>query len=272
MPSAVGHVTPWGVRCGVARHLSYWLAAAGDARPMHILAERPPAYYGEPQDWPGPAIVRCWARSRADSLQGVQDAAGRLGIRLLHFQFDPSFWPSEALTAFATWAAARDVKTVMTAHTYEDGQVFTLANKAALRTFDRIVVGTPAMRDAWQRYADSFHIVLRAPIQVIPLPVPELPEGRAPRPEQCRLVLTWGMLGKGKGIEQVFEAVRALRGGDYPELRYLVVGQALTGEQRANRDRFDSWRRRIRTPWNCERNSRMKLTCTACARRPRWSC
>jgi glycosyltransferase involved in cell wall biosynthesis len=51
----------------------------------------------------------------------------------------------------------------------------------------------------------------------IPLPV-------APAPEHSPLLLTWGLLGPGKGIEWVIEAL-AMLGDDVPTVNYVVAGQ-----------------------------------------------
>lgn len=51
-----------------------------------------------------------------------------------------------------------------------------------------------------------------------PLPTP------SKRPDGPPLLLTWGLLGPGKGIERVIDALPSLRGLD-PRPRYVVVGE-----------------------------------------------
>jgi len=232
MLGTVAHVTPWGIPCGVAKHLSYWLASVSADWDSVILADHPPPWYGPPEDTEGWPVDRCWNRSRAESLPDIQAAVESCRAKIVHWQWDPSFFPYRAILAYGEWAADTGVRTVATLHTLEDIDVFAFQNQSMLRVVDQVVVGTPGMADAWTAYAKRFHIRLARPIRVIPLPVPPVPPTPAPKATPAPLVLTWGMLGHGKGHETVLEAVKLLRQGDYPEARYLVVGRALTGEQK----------------------------------------
>ena len=236
MKAVVAHVTPWGVHCGIAKHLSYWLPHVPPDRPMHILGEKPPHYYGEVEDWPGPPVTRCWVRGKGHELGSIRAAAEACGAGIVHWQFDPSFFPHKFMAEYAEWAGALGIKTVTTAHTLEDTQCFTWSNKALLRCVDALIVGTPGMQKAWQDYAARFHIPLRRAVEVIPLPAPPVPPYTGRKLTPGPVVLTWGMLGKGKGHGEVLDAVLLLRAQGHPKARYLVVGQAITGEQRQNVD------------------------------------
>lgn len=233
---AVGHVTPWGIPCGLAKHLSYWLRHV--TRPCFMYAEDPPNWYPTVEDW-GMDVQRIWRRGKADGLEHVQEAAMLDGLRLVHWQWDPSFFPWRTINAYGEWARRFGVRTVVTIHTLEDNPVFTYPNKALLRNADVLVVATPGMKAAWEDYAAGFHITVRHPIRVIPLPVPPLSYGGAGYPSTASpgpIILTWGMLGKLKGHLPVWQAVQHLRSHGMPNARYVVAGQAITGEQKQNLD------------------------------------
>lgn len=201
---------------------------------MAILAEIPPGYYGATEDWSGPPVVRCWERSKATALRNVQWQAEKQGLGILHWQYDPNFFPPKTIKAYAEWAEWHGIRTVVTVHVLVDIPVFAWTDKAICRHADQIVAGTPALRQAWQDYAQRFNIPLRRPVAQVPLPAPisfgVRPEKLGPGP----VILTWGMLGHGKGHRETYEAVCRLRRGAFPDAKYLIVGQALTGEQHDN--------------------------------------
>lgn len=234
MKSVVAHVSPWGIHCGIAKHLSYWLPHVPPDRRMVMLAEDPPKWYEQREDWPGLEVDRCWQRGKADALPNIQAAAERHGVGIVHWQYDPSWFPPKYVDAYGEWACARDVKTVVTAHTLEDVKPFIWHQKAILRNVDQLVVGTPGMARAWKAYAERFQIPIRRPIEVVPLPAPPIAPPGEEHLGEGPIILTWGMLSTGKGHTEVHLAVCALRKAGYPNARYLIVGQAITGEQRNN--------------------------------------
>lgn len=85
------------------------------------------------------------------------------------------------------------------------------------RAADRVVVmsATARRRLLEQKIADPRHV------ELIPHGVPPLPAGpQPPRADGAPTVLTWGLLGPGKGIELALEAVARL-----PGVRYVVAGE-----------------------------------------------
>lgn len=238
MPASVAHVTTWSVPCGIAKHLSYWLPHLPPSRACRIAAEIPPPWYeAHPagDGWPALPSKRCWHRGRPDVFASL--AADFADCRILHFQWDPSFYPAKEFEAFADDARRRGVSTVVTAHTLELDEVWTLANKAMLRAADRIVVGTPAMAQACRDYAARFNIRLRRPVEEIPLPCPPVPShvsGPKASVNGSPLIVSWGLLGKLKGHEEVIHAVEKLRSRRWSKARCIVQGVALTGEQKKN--------------------------------------
>jgi glycosyltransferase involved in cell wall biosynthesis len=88
-----------------------------------------------------------------------------------------------------------------------------------LAAADVVVTMTETARDRLVRRYDAL------PEQVVVIPhgaVEHRPARRVPRPRQRPLVLTWGLLGPGKGIEWAVDALPELRDLDP---RYLVVGR-----------------------------------------------
>lgn len=86
------------------------------------------------------------------------------------------------------------------------------------RAAERVVVmsATARHRLVEQRIADPRRVV------IIPHGVADTAAGRAPLPERegPTTILTWGLLGPGKGIELALEAVAGL-----PGVRYVVAGE-----------------------------------------------
>lgn len=243
MSATVAHVTPWGVHCGIAKHLSYWIPH--QRRPGVICAERVPFWHTVTEDWNTFPSARCWSRSTRDALFNATARAREYNARIIHLQWDPSFFPFDALTEYARVAAAQNLRTVVTAHTLVDDGQFTWENKAVLRLADQIAVGTPGMVKAFTEYAAQFAIPLKRPVRWVPLAVPNVyarsalsdpaPAGESNGP----LILTWGFLGGIKGHLEICEAVRLLR-RYAPAARLMIAGRAMTGEQRENLQRLQA--------------------------------
>ena len=234
MPARVGHVTPWGVHCGIAKHLSYWLPFAASRRPQFILAEYPPWWHTTATEWNTCPSIRCWKRSQPDNLQVPCKVAVEQAVRIMHWQWDPSFFPWTAIQEYEPWAQAAGMKTVVTAHTLHDVDEFTWVNKAILKIADVIAAGTPGLVAALTDYAARFCIPLKSPIRLISLPVPEIsPALCTLRSALCApVILTWGFIGSGKGHLAILDAVRRIRQEYAPGAIYRVAGRAMTGEQR----------------------------------------
>lgn len=230
MPT-VAHVTSWGIPCGIARHLSYWLPCIGSEWRVKILASVPPYWYSKPHHSWGADVTRCWERGQSGALNGIKAEVQRCSASVVHFQFDPTWFDWKELSAFCSWARSHGVHTVATTHIVKDDDAWVYQNKQLCRDFDCIVGGTPGMAQAWRDIAAKFSIPLRGPVEYVPLAVPPVPAGL--RSSDNHDVLTWGMLGHGKGHTAVWEAVKSLS-GKYPDIRYRIIGAALTGEHREN--------------------------------------
>jgi len=237
MPKSVAHVTTWGVHCGVAKHLSYWLPHV--RRPGVICAEHPPSWHSSIENWNTLPSVRCWRRGSADGLMAAALVAEEHNAGIIHLQWDPSFFSFDAICQYREWAAARGIRTVITAHVLLDIPVYTWETKAVLTMADQFVVGTPAMVEAFHEYSARFSLPLKRPVRWVPLAAPEMPDDQ-PAPYDGSpgpLILVWGFLGGLKGHAETVEAVRRLR-EFAPTAHLLIAGRAITGEQRQNVDRL----------------------------------
>jgi glycosyltransferase involved in cell wall biosynthesis len=75
---------------------------------------------------------------------------------------------------------------------------------------------------AYQRLIDSYQVD-PAKLAIIPHGA-TLPRFTSPPPITHPLLLTWGLIGPGKGIEWAIEAFALLK-NSHPDLRYLVAGR-----------------------------------------------
>ncbi|EXG79227.1 glycosyltransferase [Cryptosporangium arvum] len=115
--------------------------------------------------------------------------------------------------------------------------------QSVLDRSETVVLLTDAARDRlasqYQIPPSKLHVIPHGAHQVGPVPT-------GPRPGRP-IILTWGLLGPGKGIEWGIDAMRELRDLDQPPL-YLVAGQThpkvLAHEGEAYRDRLEARVRR----------------------------
>ena len=231
----VAHISSWGVPCGIAKHLSYWLQKARAGPYRHIVfAEDSPAWYGPPADWNTVEAIRCWRRGRPDTFANIARPAEERGVSLIHLQYDPTLCTFEWLLKLESWATDKGIPIVATMHNMMFDDMYVWQNKLILRIADQVVVGTPVMAEAVLAYAARFGLQLRREPRVIPLPAPKVITSRPKKP--AWRVLTWGFLSGHKGHTEVYEAVRSLRKSGLSGLGYCVSGHAITGEQRERLD------------------------------------
>ena len=165
---AVGHITTWGMHCGIAKHLSYWLPEL--RRPSLIYAEDSPPWYTQREEWGPWPQPRVWRRGEKGALTSVVKRAAADGIGILHLQWDPGFFSWQDMNDAKTQLDLHEIKLLVTAHCLMDDRPWTFANKAMFRAADRLAVGTPAMVEAFTNYANRFSIMLKKPVAHVPLP------------------------------------------------------------------------------------------------------
>lgn len=230
------HVSPWGVHCGIAKHLSYWLPHL--RVPSAICAEIKPAWHKVVETWGDVPCTRAWTRGSAHALADVAAMADSLGANIVHWQWDPSFFPFRAMEEYERWVLKTGTRTVVTAHVLYDDDLFTWENKKMLTLADQLVVGTPHMVNAFAEYAERYQVRLYADPRCVCLPAPRIP-GLATRRSKRRGVHigTWGFTGGHKGHAEIADAVQMLSDSGTPA-KYIVAGRALTGEQRETVERL----------------------------------
>jgi len=108
-----------------------------------------------------------------------------------------------------------------------------ILNELAARSARVMVMAEVARRRLLERYrVDPERVV------VIPHGAPGVPPHQGPSGEHGRpVVLTWGLIGPGKGIETAISALRHLRHLDPPPL-YLICGQTHPNVRRAQGESY----------------------------------
>ncbi len=234
------HVSTWEVCCGLAKHLSYWLPFSPFYRKHHVLAEVPPPWSVEDGKWSieGVTSDRLWKRGTNEVADVIMREGEKVEAKVVHLQYDPTFFSFDVIRRISGWAKENDVKLVCTMHVVQDIPTYTLQNKAVMRWMDQVVVGSPAMKEAAENLAKLFHIPLRRPVKVIFLPVPPPPPRIKEKMSPSPVILSWGMLSGVKGILEVSRAVQMLRDYKYKDIIHLIIGKAFTGGQKENLEKL----------------------------------
>jgi glycosyltransferase involved in cell wall biosynthesis len=154
------------------------------------------------------------------SVRHAADALGDADVALIQHEYGIYGGPDgdEVLDVLG----ALDIPSIVIAHTVlvrpTDHQRAVLVAVATLA--DRVVVMSEAAR---RRLCDGFDVDPDK-VVIIPhgaaVPPPRAPSSHGPRP----LLLTWGLVGPGKGIERVIDALPALRDLECRPA-YLVAGR-----------------------------------------------
>lgn len=119
--------------------------------------------------------------------------------------------------------------TVLTAPTQRQREVL----EAVADCADALVTMTSTAR---QRLIDHYDVDVTK-VVVIPHGAPSVPRADPRPPADHPLMLTWGLLGPGKGIERVIDALPALRDLS-PRPHYLVVGDTHPRVLEADGERY----------------------------------
>lgn len=155
--------------------------------------------------------------------------------RVLHAQWW-SWFLAPAYAVVLTLARLRGAKLVVTVHNAEPhdaGRIGRVANTIVLRLADQLIVHSERNRAALIRNG-------MAPdrVHVVPMGVPALETGEAPRKFECReelgipcktpLVLFFGNIRPYKGVDVLVSAFRSVL-REVPEARLAIVGQPWRG-------------------------------------------
>jgi glycosyltransferase involved in cell wall biosynthesis len=199
---------------------------AGEA-PEVLDAE--PIYYRGVQDTAkGRGAVRKLRKAASHALGGLRllRLAQQGGFDLVHFQ-----WAVAPLyDAWVMRRLARLKPVVLTVHDLEPfnhaptSRLQTLGFGRVLRAASRIIVHTPAVRDALLRRGEDPGRVVVVPHGPLTLAVP--PAAADPRPGVWRLTL-FGKLQKYKGVDLLIEALGRLAPEQRARLAVVIAGEPL---------------------------------------------
>ncbi len=170
------------------------------------------------------AVVHRWARGESGGARRAAAVLNRHSVVVIQHEFGIFGGPDGAdvldVLAELTAPAITVMHTVVARPTPDQRQIVNVL----LARSDRVVVMTWAARD---RLIDLYQ---GEPTRIIVIPhgAPDMREfvrpRRVPVPRARPVLLTWGLLGQGKGIEWAIEAMALLKGMRRLP-RYLVVGQ-----------------------------------------------
>jgi glycosyltransferase involved in cell wall biosynthesis len=172
-------------------------------------------------DAPLPAVAAQWVR---DSVGGSSAAAAALNCYdVVIVQHEYGIYPGRDGEDVVSVVRALRVPVIVVLHTVLDAP--TARQRAILEELAdlaaRVVVMTLTAR---QRLVDHYTLD-SSKIRVIPHGAADNRAGEAPcAGSEAPYILTWGLLGEGKGIEWAIEAMALLR-DLHPAPQYWVVGQ-----------------------------------------------
>jgi glycosyltransferase involved in cell wall biosynthesis len=163
-------------------------------------------------------VVAELADGSAASIEACLDVLNRNDVVLVHYDYD-SYGSVDSENVLAVIGGLR-VPSVVVAHTipmtpahHECSVLETIAMVAG-----RVVVKSPVA----ERRLCSEYLVDRRKVVTIPHGA-DVPNGSPAKRPSRPTMLTWGLLGPGKGVERVIEAMPSLK--DLPgRPRYLIAG------------------------------------------------
>ena len=185
---------------------------------------------------PGPGVVHTWSNGAAGGWQGGADALNTFDVAVVQHEY--GIYPGADGADVLHLLDRLTVPTIIVLHTVlaqpSVGQKAVLERVVAAA--DAVVTMTTSGRDRLLVGYD----VDAAKVSVIPHGVSAVADPAPVRAARAQL-LTWGLLGPGKGIEWVLRALARLRDLD-PAPHYTIAGQThpkvVAREGEAYRDRL----------------------------------
>jgi glycosyltransferase involved in cell wall biosynthesis len=207
-------------RCGIATFTHDLASAVGD---HEIVALHQP-------DGPGPYPIEVRHLIRSDNRADYADAARALndcGVEAVSIQHEYGIWGGEAGSFVLDLVRRLRRPFVATLHTVLRNP--TPLQKAVLAELVDTAAASVVMSNAAASLLTRAYGVGRTRMEIVPHGVPDLPLV-APGGAKLRLglppgpvILSFGLLGPGKGYESVIEALPAVV-HEFPETRYVVLG------------------------------------------------
>ena len=222
MPAKYGFLSTYPpTQCGLATFnaaLATHLNTTGGAGVVRLLA-RDNASGGIELDRAAPRVVHTWHTDLSGGWAGAATALNRFDVAILQHEY--GIYPGDAGAEVLPLLRAVKAPTIVVLHTvlsYPDPMQRSILERMAT-TADALVTMTDTAR---QRLADGYAVDPRK-ISVIPHGAGS--HDGAPREDHDRPhLLTWGLLGPGKGIEWALRALALLRDCD-PTPVYTVAGR-----------------------------------------------
>jgi glycosyltransferase involved in cell wall biosynthesis len=232
-------------RCGIATFTQDLGAATGS---REIAALHPPGQ-------PGPYPIEVHHRVRKDQLDDYQHTASELGrcVDVVSVQHEYGIWGGDDGAHVIDFVRALTVPAVATLHTVLRNP--TPGQRAVLWQLIARAAATVVMsRSAAEVLTAAYGIDSRS-LDVIPHGVPDLPlvDAQTMKPalglDGHEIILSFGLLGPGKGYELALEALPAVV-ARHPRALYVVVGAThpdlLASEGEAYREKLQALARRLR--------------------------
>lgn len=217
-------VTTWDQRCGIAEYSRYLLSSLPrDVKPV-IFANRLPHRPDEEKlDYD---IIRCWDQgSGQEKLIGVVEMALRIGVKVVHFQFNFGFYDPEALAIAVERLHKNGIKVLITFHAVHslpprDEQFRNIAHSFLVA--DRILVHTDSDR--------NYLVSLGLDRNVRTLPHGHIVFDMRPKNgirsslgmNSDPIIATFGFLLEHKGILEIIRAIGKLK-STYPDILFIAV-------------------------------------------------
>lgn len=240
-PVAVGWVSTWGSRCGIAAYSAH-LTTAWSGQGLTLFAP-----INETLEHPDPPYaIRSW-RLRDSDLKGIVQEAQKRRLDALVIQHHWGFFGLAALTSLMRELHARGIKVFVDFHNTRGApsEVSQSPHRDILAACARLLVHTLDDMHRLHAWGLSSNVTL-FPLAVYPIPLPsaaQLDERRRRLGlERKTTLVTFGYLMPHKGLSQILEAMPALL-TRIPNLHLLMVNAWYS--KAASADELQRLRRRI---------------------------
>jgi polysaccharide biosynthesis protein PslF len=169
---------------------------------------------------PGPGVVHTWPAHRAGGWREAADALSAFDVAVVQHEY--GIYPGADGRDVVPLLHRLAVPSMVVLHTVlarpTPGQKWVLEHIVAVA--GAVVTMTATARDRLLRG----YVVDPAKVSVIPHGAPDFIDEGAPQPRRPNHLLTWGLLGPGKGIEWALRALGRLRDIE-PAPTYTVAGR-----------------------------------------------
>jgi glycosyltransferase involved in cell wall biosynthesis len=223
MPATYGFLSTYPpTQCGLATFnaalASHLTAGSGGSGVVRLLADDA-AGGGLPLDRMAPRVVHTWRTDTPGGWVAATNALNRFDVAIVQHEY--GIYPGDAGEEVLPLLRALKVPTIVVLHT-----VLSSPDPMQRSVLERIVATAHAvvtMTDtARQRLIGGYRV---EPRKVAVIPHGAASHSSAPRPHHDRPhLLTWGLLGPGKGIEWALRALALLQDKE-PTPTYTVAGR-----------------------------------------------